>query len=86
MATHKAPRLVRVEWLDSRIQPGWTDASFNNPPMYTVGYLSKRTRKNVFVAGTWDSDKGSYADVSCVPTGCVVAIVDLVPAAVVAKG
>lgn len=77
----KAPRLVRVGWLDARIQPGWTDGHYDNPPMYTVGYLTRRTKKNVFLAGTWDSDKGNYADVSCIPAGCVVTIVDLTPTA-----
>lgn len=77
----KPPRLVRVEWLDSRIVPGWNEGGeYDNPPMYTVGYLTRRTKKNVFLAGTWDSDKGNYADVSCVPVGCVVSIVDLVTA------
>lgn len=74
----KPPRLVRVEWLDSRIVPGWTDGAYDNPSMFTVGYLTKRTKKNTFVAGTWDSDKSNYADVSCVPNGCIVAVTELV--------
>lgn len=82
--TLKPPRLVRIEWLDSRIQPGWTDGEYVNPPMFTVGYITKRTRKNIFLAGTWDSEPASgkgFADVACVPLGCVVAIVDLTPTA-----
>lgn len=74
----KPPRLVRIEWLDSRIVPGWTDGEYVNPPMFTVGYLTRRTKKNTFVAGTWDSDKSNYADVSCVPNGCIVAVIELV--------
>ena len=76
----KVQRLVRIEWLDSRIHPGWADGtSYDNPPMFTVGYLTKKTQKNTFVAGTWDTDKGNFADVSCVPNGCIVSVVELVP-------
>lgn len=76
---HTAPRLVKVVWLDARGTAGWsTDPLYDNPPMYSIGYVVGERGSSLYLAATWDGSEGSYADVSCIPTGCILATIDLV--------
>lgn len=73
------PRLVKIVWLDARGQAGWAedDPMYTNPAVESVGYEVGVRGQNTYLALTWDESTGKYADVSVIPTGCILAIVEL---------
>jgi hypothetical protein len=76
----ESPRLIKVVWLDARTVAGWpegADPMFENPPMCSVGYAMGERGKNTYMAMTWDPATDVFGDVSVIPTGCILAIIDL---------
>lgn len=74
-----APRLVKIVWLDARGMAGWADGEpmYNNPPMASVGFEVGERGRNTYLALTWDEMTGQFADVSVIPTGCILATIEL---------
>jgi len=72
------PRKVEIFWLDARTEAGWQaeEPLFFNVPMHCVGYYVGEKDANTYIAMTWDPDGESWADVSAIPTGCILAIID----------
>ena len=71
-------RLVTVEWLDIYATSGWEKADEVEPQrLWTVGYLVQQDKKVVKVATTKD-EKGEWYAFHAFPSGCVVAIKDVV--------
>ena len=72
------PRKVEVFWLDARTEAGWQtdDPMFFNVPMSCVGYLVGEKEGNTYIAMTWDKDGDAFADVSAIPTGCILTMID----------
>jgi hypothetical protein len=76
MAKAKLPRLVHVIWFDAHSEDAWTekkDLTFEPTRCHSVGYLVKRTKHAITVAGSAhgiDTDI-DYSCVITIPAGCI---------------
>ena len=78
----KNPPVVRVEWVDTRMYPGWQDGQQTYEPVtvVNVGFLlndDDHSKQTYNVAAQWSPEFGAGADVTVIPMGCVTDIDDL---------
>lgn len=78
----KNPPVVRVEWVDTRMYPGWQDGQQAYEPVtvVNVGFLlndDDHSKQTYNVAAQWSPEFGAGADVTVIPMGCVTDIDDL---------
>lgn len=81
--TPKHPPLVVVEWVDAATSNEWTDGAdpdLHEPvPCRTAGFLIRRTRKSLTVAGTIGAapGDGEVNAVTVIPRPWVIKIIEV---------
>lgn len=69
-------KLVVVEWVDARTDPGWfdADAPHTNPPIKTYGLLVAQDDRKVVLASTFDPETGRWSDRMEIPAAMTTSI------------
>ena len=72
---------VFVKWWDTTsIEEPWSseEESLSLRPLavITVGKLLCRTDEYITVAGSVGCEDGEYGDVTCIPTGCLIQVIE----------
>ena len=75
---HEKVKLVKVEWQDSSVLPGWRNGTHDHLPglVSSVGYLIEQTSEHV-VLTTSISNEGAVLYPLAIPTGAIDSITEL---------
>lgn len=63
--------LVRVEWLDARINPGWVSGIGENKIVTSYGILGPKTEECQVIYSSWDPQERQYGDENLIPLGMI---------------
>lgn len=75
----KQPKVVAIQWLDAVAGAGWTDHA-DAPEasvIYSVGFLVKKTRKEVTIATSVGAADNEHNGSMTIPRGMIQSMVEL---------
>ncbi len=71
-------KLVKVDWIDTFATVGWTDEPTDVVNMKSVGWLIRKDKRRVVLAGMIGSQGMSdYNSQQAIPRGCIISIKEL---------
>ena len=72
-------KLVLIRWIDAQADLGWKEASevqVDNPPVYSVGWVTKQTKDAIVLAGDIGLDASNNRRIE-IPKGMVQEISEI---------
>ena len=70
-------KIVKVEWKDTCTLNGWDSEPLETSPILSVGWIVRKTRSTVELAGMKHKDTIDYNCRQAIPRGCIISIKEL---------